>query len=161
MNSKKMRAVAEQCARLIESELGREMHQGGARSKRAILQAVARKLPLQCGRKRNRLLDEAVPLRAQGMGLRQILGALTPGFWLLPRSEQICQVEWLRKGLQRRRKRAKKEAGKLPPPNAEDDKGSGLEPSPEASIRHEVLDASASGSHATEGRALRPRRARR
>jgi hypothetical protein len=63
IDEKKLRNVADRAARLIRSGFGRELEQGGAAAKQALMRAVARKLPLPCGRPRNAMLDEAVRLR--------------------------------------------------------------------------------------------------
>lgn len=140
IDEKKQRNVADRAARLIRADFGRELEYGGAAAKQALMRAIAKRLPIPCGRPRNEMLDEIMRRRKPGRGYRQILGMVMPGFYLLPDAEQRCQIMWA-SGAIRKRKARQKAKSKDALTNAPKISGSIETPPSEDSMGHEDQDA--------------------
>lgn len=140
MNVRKVKQVAAACARLVMKELRREFAKDGKATKKALVSFLRRELPPSGGRPRNRELDRAQKLRAQGCGFEEIAAKLRPGFYKLAKSEQRLLKDSLMRGLQRRRA-TKRSAGKGRPINTPEDKGSTSGEEGQANIGHEAQDA--------------------
>lgn len=140
IDEKKLRDVADRAARLIRAGFGRELKQGGAAAKQALMRAIAKRLPLPCGRPRDEMLDEIMRRQQPGRGYRQILGMVVPRFYLLPDAEQRSLITWASAAIRKRKARQKAKA-KDALTNAPKISDSIETPPSEASIGHEDQDA--------------------